>query len=107
MDYTLSSGESNGLYKKSPCLPIPDINFKIAVIWFAKVYNTRILLNFPRTYSPQFLLPCYCPTTNLLLPYYCPTTALLLPYCCHYCHYCYCCHTVPYSSCFSHYYLGY
>ena len=31
IDYTLSSGESNGLHKKSPCLPVPDINFKIAM----------------------------------------------------------------------------
>ena len=31
INYTLSSGESNGLYKKSPRLPVPDINFKIAV----------------------------------------------------------------------------
>ena len=52
IDYILSSGELNGLYKKSPCLPVPDINFKIAVTWFAKVYNTRILPKFSRTYSP-------------------------------------------------------
>ena len=39
INYTLSSGESNGLYKKSPCLPVPDINFKIAITRFAKVNN--------------------------------------------------------------------
>ena len=39
IDYTLGSSESNGLHKKSPCLPVPDINFKIAVTRFAKVYN--------------------------------------------------------------------
>ena len=39
IDYILSSSELNGLYKKSPRLPVPDINFKIAVMWFAKVYN--------------------------------------------------------------------
>jgi hypothetical protein len=39
IDYTIGSGESNGLYKKSPCLPVPDINFKIAVMRFAKVNN--------------------------------------------------------------------
>ena len=45
INYTLSSGELNSLYKKSPRLPIPDINFKIAVIWFAKVYNQQYLLS--------------------------------------------------------------
>jgi hypothetical protein len=39
INYTLSSGELNGLYKKSPHLPVPDINFKIAITRFAKVYN--------------------------------------------------------------------
>ena len=39
INYILSSGELNGLYKKSPRLPVPDINFKIAVTRFAKVYN--------------------------------------------------------------------
>ena len=39
INYTLSSGKLNGLYKKSPCLPVPDINFKIAVTQFAKVNN--------------------------------------------------------------------
>jgi len=32
INYILSSGESNGLYKKFPYFPVPDINFKIAVI---------------------------------------------------------------------------
>ena len=39
INYTLSSSELNGLYKKSPCLPISGINFKIAITRFAKVYN--------------------------------------------------------------------
>ena len=39
INYILSSSKSNGLYKKSPRFPIPDINFKIAVTWFAKVNN--------------------------------------------------------------------
>ena len=39
INYTLSFGELNGLYKKSPGLPVPDINFKIAMTRFAKVYN--------------------------------------------------------------------
>ena len=39
INYTIGSGELNGLYKKSPCLPVPDINFKIAVTRFAKVNN--------------------------------------------------------------------
>src|SRR6266700_2683429 len=37
INYTLSSGESNGLRKKSPRLPVPDINFKIAMTRFTKV----------------------------------------------------------------------
>ena len=41
IDYTLSSGKLNGLRKKSPRLPIPDINFKIAVTQFTKVYNQQ------------------------------------------------------------------
>ena len=41
IDYTLGSSESNGLHKKSPCLSIPDINFKIAVTRFAKVNNQQ------------------------------------------------------------------
>lgn len=53
IDYTLGSGESNGLRKKSPRLPVPDINFKIAVTRFAKVNNQqyphqrRVNLNHP------------------------------------------------------------
>src|SRR6266702_2241377 len=43
IDYILSSGELNGLRKKSPRLPGPDINFKIAVMWFAKVNNQQYL----------------------------------------------------------------
>ena len=39
INYILGSGELNGLYKKSPRLPVPDINFKIAVTRFAKVNN--------------------------------------------------------------------
>ena len=39
IDYILSSSKSNGLHKKSPCLPVPDINFKIAVTRITKVYN--------------------------------------------------------------------
>ena len=37
INYTLSSGKLNGLYKKSPYLPVSNINFKIAIKWFAKV----------------------------------------------------------------------
>ena len=39
INYILNSGELNGLYKKSLRLPVPDINFKIAIMQFAKVYN--------------------------------------------------------------------
>ena len=39
INYILSSSELNGLYKKSPCLPVPDINFKIAMTQIAKVNN--------------------------------------------------------------------
>ncbi len=39
IDYTLSSSELNGLRKKSPRLPGPDINFTIAVTRFTKVNN--------------------------------------------------------------------
>ena len=39
IDYILGSGELNGLLKKSPYLPVPNINFKIAVTRIAKVYN--------------------------------------------------------------------
>jgi len=39
INYILSSSELNGLHKKSPRLPVPNINFKIAVTQFAKVYN--------------------------------------------------------------------
>src|SRR6266702_8141731 len=41
INYTLSSGKLNGLRKKSPRLPSPDINFKIAVTWFTKVNNQQ------------------------------------------------------------------
>ena len=37
INYILDSGELNGLCKKSPRLPIFDVNFKIAVTRFAKV----------------------------------------------------------------------
>ena len=43
INYTIGSSELNGLYKKSPCLFIPNINFKIAVTWFAKVNNQQYL----------------------------------------------------------------
>ena len=43
IDYILGSGESNGLRKKSLCLLVPDINFKIAVTRFAKVNNQQYL----------------------------------------------------------------
>ena len=39
INYTLGFGESNSLYKKSPRLPVPDINFKIAVTRITKVNN--------------------------------------------------------------------
>ena len=39
INYILNSSKLNGLYKKSPSLPISDINFKIAVTQIAKVYN--------------------------------------------------------------------
>ena len=32
INYTLSSGELNGLYKKSPRLPVPDINFRPLIV---------------------------------------------------------------------------
>ena len=41
IDYILSSGELNSLRKKSPRLPVPNIKFKIAVTWIAKVYNQQ------------------------------------------------------------------
>ena len=53
INYTLSSGELNGLHKKSPRLLGPDINFKIAVTRFTKVNNQqyphqrRVNLNHP------------------------------------------------------------
>ena len=43
INYILGSGELNSLYKKSPRLPVPDINFKIAVTQFAKVNNQQYL----------------------------------------------------------------
>ena len=39
INYILGSSELNSLYKKSPRLPVPDINFKIALTRFAKVNN--------------------------------------------------------------------
>ena len=43
IDYTLNSGESNGLYKKSSRLPVLNINFKITMTQFAKVNNQQYL----------------------------------------------------------------